>query len=108
MKVTVSKDFMPVSASVVCIAKYLCSMLASLSEERHVSGVAKVLEAAGGSPTEVARRVGTDEKPCKRQDVEYWVKKGYVPPRWAPSVSKAFSVPLYELNPGVYPQDNAA
>jgi hypothetical protein len=83
-------------------------MLGALSEESAVSGVSKVLEAAGGSATEVARRVATDEKPCKRQDVEYWVKKGYVPPRWAPLVSKAFSVPLHELNPNVYPQEHAA
>lgn len=66
-------------------------------------GISKVLAAAEGSPSKVAARVSTEERPCQRQHVEYWIKQGYVPPSWAPSVAVEFDVPLHELNPKVYP-----
>lgn len=67
------------------------------------TGISKVLAAADGSPSKVAARLHTDARPCRRQDVEYWRKQGYVPPTWAPTVAEAFDVPLHELNPRVYP-----
>ena len=68
-----------------------------------MSGVKKVLEAAGGSASAVARRLDRKDRPCKRQHVEYWVQQGYVPARWAPRVEREFGIPLHELNPSVYP-----
>ncbi len=68
-----------------------------------MSGVERVLEAAGGSPTRVAERVSTDEKPCYRQQVEYWMRRGYVPSTWTLRVAEVFGVALHELNPSVYP-----
>jgi hypothetical protein len=67
------------------------------------SGVAKVLEAADGSASKAAARLSTDDRPCSRQNVEYWIKQGYVPGTWAPRVAEVFDVPLHELNPRVYP-----
>lgn len=68
-----------------------------------MSGIQKVLEAAEQSASKIAARVSTDERPCKRQHVEYWIKQGYVPPVWAPRVAEVFDVSLHELNPKVYP-----
>lgn len=68
-----------------------------------MTGLSKVLKAADGSPSAVASRLNTRKRPCKRQHVEYWVKRGYVPAVWAPMVSQEFGVPLHELNPAVYP-----
>lgn len=68
------------------------------------TGLQKVLAAADESPSKVAARLHTDERPCQRQHVEYWIKQGYVPPTWAPLVAQEFDVPLHELNPQVYPE----
>lgn len=66
-------------------------------------GLDKVLAAAEQSPSKVAARLDSDDRPCLRQHVEYWIKQGYVPPSWAPLVSQEFGVPLHELNERVYP-----
>lgn len=66
-------------------------------------GLEKVLAAAEQSPSKVAARLHSDDRPCQRQHVEYWIKQGYVPPTWAPLVAEEFDVPLHELNARVYP-----
>lgn len=69
-----------------------------------MTGVEKLLQAAEGSSTAVARRLCTEDRQCRRQDVEYWIKRGYVPGNWAPAVAEAFEIPLHELNPNIYPK----
>lgn len=69
-----------------------------------MTGIEQVLSAANDSPTEVARRVTTPDRPCKRQHVEYWVRQGYIPGVWAPRVHEVFGVPLHTLNPNLYPK----
>jgi hypothetical protein len=68
------------------------------------SGLDKLLEAGGGSAAGVAARLHSQKRPCLRQHVEYWVRRGYVPGTWAPAVAKEFNIPLHELNPQVYPK----
>lgn len=72
------------------------------------TGVEKLLEAAEGSPTAVAKRLSSGERHCKRQHVEYWMKQGYVPGNWALAVEKEFGIPLHELNPAIYPHPQSA
>lgn len=69
-----------------------------------MTGIEKLLKAADGSPTAVAQRLDSEARPCRRQHVEYWIKQGYVPGTWAPSVERAFGIPLHELNPEIYPK----
>lgn len=83
------------------ILAILGDMSARLDSE---SGVEKLLAAAGGSPSAVAKRLSTPERRCSRQLVEYWLHRGYVPGTWAPLVAEEFDIPLHELNPRVYPQ----
>lgn len=68
-----------------------------------MSGVKKLLKKVDGSASAVAKRLDTKRRPCKRQHVEYWIQRGYVPATWAPLVSREFGLPLHELNPRVYP-----
>lgn len=68
-----------------------------------MTGIERVIAIAGGSPTEVARRLSSERR-CSRQLVEYWVRCEYVPGKWAPLVHREFGVPLHELNPNVYPR----
>jgi len=74
------------------------------SRRESESGVEKLMTAAGGSASEVAKRLTTPERQCSRQLVEYWCRRGYVPGTWAPQVAEKFAIPLHELNPRVYPQ----
>lgn len=73
-----------------------------------MSGVWIILKACDGSPTTVARKLTAAGRRCRRQDVEYWAKRGYVPPSWAPLVARTFDVPLWKLNSEVYPRDQIA
>lgn len=70
-----------------------------------MTGVEKLLE--HGTPTEIAARLTSEDRPCVRQTVEYWGAKGYVPGTWAPIVAREFSIPLHELNPVIYPREVA-
>lgn len=83
----------------------LCTMSPRREPER---GVEKLIAAAGGSASEVAKRLTTPERQCSRQLVEYWRRRGYVPGTWAPRVAEEFDIPLHELNPRVYPAMHAS
>jgi hypothetical protein len=73
-----------------------------------MTGVEKLLAAEKGSASAVAARLTSPSRKCSRQLVEYWVKQGYVTGTWAPAVNSAYSIPLHELNPTIYPQTTAA
>jgi hypothetical protein len=73
-----------------------------------MTGIEKVLKAVGGSPSALAAAVSTKERTCTRQNVQYWVRQGYVPSGWARRVGEVFDVPLHELNPAVYPGPSEA
>lgn len=70
-------------------------------------GIGKLLQAVegeeGGKSTIIAKRLTDNGRECTRQIVEYWIKQGYVPGKWAPSVQQVFGIPLHELNSTVYP-----
>lgn len=72
-----------------------------------MTGVEKLLKAESGSASAIAKRL-TRYKPCSRQLVEYWVRSGYVPGKWAPFVNEEYGIPLHDLNPTVYPQQQAS
>lgn len=82
-------------------------LLASSISESIMTGVEELISKCG-SPAEVAAKLTTPERPCSRQLVEYWVKRGYVTGTWAPLVTRAFGVPLHKLNPAVYPEQLTA
>lgn len=78
------------------------------SENRSAKGIEKLLQSVeGNTATAVAKRLTEGGRECSRQIVEYWVKQGYVPGKWAPAVEQEFGIPLHELNPSVYPDPNA-
>jgi len=68
-----------------------------------MTGIEKVLALENGSATAVARRL-SEYRDCSRQQVEYWMKRGYVPGNWAPLVTREYGVSLHDLNPTVYPK----
>lgn len=76
-----------------------------------MTGVEKLLEKEAGSASAIAARLNeaapSAGKPCSRQLVEYWAKQGYVTGKWAPVVNRVYEIPLYELNPAIYPQSAA-
>lgn len=69
-----------------------------------MTGVEKLIKAAGGSPKAVADALTNEGHECSRQLVEYWKEQGYVTPRWAPIVYTKYGIPLHELNPSIYPE----
>lgn len=82
-------------------------MLRSVTALRlSMTGVEKLLKK--GSATAIAQRLSDKERTCTRQLVEYWAEQGYVTPKWAPIVYRAYGIPLHELNPAIYPQEFTA
>lgn len=80
------------------------------SENPRSLGIEKLLQAVedeGGKPAAIAKRLTDAGRECTRQIVEYWIKQGYVPGKWAPFVAQEFGIPLHELNPEIYPAPNS-
>lgn len=73
-----------------------------------MTGIEILLQKESGSTSAIAAKLSTPDRPCTRQLVEYWADRGYVTPKWAPAVNRAYGIPLHELNPAIYPQDSAA
>jgi hypothetical protein len=69
-----------------------------------MTGVEKLLDKESGSATAVAAKLTEPDRECTRQLVEYWAKRGYVTPTWAPVVNRVYGIPLHELNPSIYPK----
>lgn len=59
------------------------------------SGVRRAVRLAGGA-TELARIAGGA---AKRQNVEYWLKAGVVPPEYCASIEASLGVRRWELRP---------
>lgn len=79
-----------------------------MEEISEPSGLDIILAACENKPAIVASRLSTPERECSRQNVEYWIRQGYVTPGWAPRANLVFGVPLHKLNPRVYPPVAAA
>jgi len=45
---------------------------------------------------------------CTQQMVQYWLKKGCMPPRWVLPAEELTGVPRYELNEKIYPKEKQA
>jgi hypothetical protein len=69
-----------------------------------MTGVEKLIEVAGGSPSALAAKLTDSGHKCSRQLVEYWADRGYVTPRWAQIIHSHFGIPLHDLNPTIYPE----
>jgi hypothetical protein len=66
-----------------------------------MTGVEKLIK-KGGTPSEIAALLNSDDGGCTRQLVQYWLKKGYVTPKWVLTVNRHFGIPPHELNPTIY------
>lgn len=72
-----------------------------------MTGIEKLLKKEAGSTSAIAAKLTSDDRPCSRQLVQYWVKQGYVTGKWALAVNQKYDVPLHELNPSIYPKSAA-
>ena len=67
------------------------------------SGIHRVVEEYGGSPTALAKAIKADGGSVERQHIEYWLKAGKVPAEHVAVVHKAGKglVSYADLNPDV-------
>lgn len=73
-----------------------------------MTGVEELLQKEAGSTSAIAAKLSDPGRTCTRQLVEYWAERGYVTPKWAPVVNRAYGIPLHKLNPAIYPEVSAA
>jgi 2-keto-3-deoxy-6-phosphogluconate aldolase len=60
------------------------------------SGIQEAVDMFDGSPTKLAAAVGCG---VSRQNIETWLKLGYVPQGQCPAVAVATRIPVERLNP---------
>ena len=64
-----------------------------------MKGVQKILKAEKGSPVAIARKLSEPKRECTRQNVQHWMRNGWVAVPWVARASEVYGVPPHELNP---------